>query len=46
MVSFTLETRSKNKGNNIVAGDKEYGGTPGLWELLAATISDDKNFHQ
>ena len=28
--------------NNIIVGDKEYVGTPGLWELIVATTPDDK----
>ena len=35
---------SKIKENNIIVGDKEYAGTPGLWELIVATTSDDKMF--
>ena len=35
---------AKIKGNNIVVGDKEYVGTPGLWKLIVATIPDDKIF--
>ena len=34
---------AKIKENNIIVGDKEYAGTPGLWELLVAT-PDDKIF--
>ena len=30
------------KKNNIIVGDKEYAGTPGLWELIVATTPDDK----
>ena len=26
----------KIKENNIIAGNKEYAGTPGLWELIVA----------
>ena len=25
------------KENNIIAGDKEYAGTPGLWQLIASS---------
>ena len=32
------------KENNIIVGDKEYAGTPGLWELIVATAPDDKIF--
>ena len=28
---------AKIKENNIIVSDKEYDGTPGLWELLVAT---------
>ena len=37
---------AKIKENNIIVGDKEYAGTPGLWELIVATTPDDKNFHE
>ena len=30
--------------NNIIVGDKEYAGTPGLWELIVTTTPDDKIF--
>ena len=33
---------TKIKENNIIVGDKEYAGTPGLWELIMATTPDDK----
>ena len=33
---------AKIKENNIIVGDKEYAGTPGLWELIVATTPDDK----
>ena len=32
------------KENNIIVGDKEYAGTPGLWKLIVATTPDDKIF--
>ena len=32
------------KVNNIIVGNKVYAGTPGLWELIVATSSDDKIF--
>ena len=35
---------TKIKENNIIVGDKEYAGTPGLWELIVATTPDDKLF--
>ena len=34
--------KAKIKENNIIVGDKEYIGTPGLWELIVATTSEDK----
>ena len=34
----------QKKENNIIVGDREYAGTPGLWELLVATTPDDKIF--
>ena len=36
--------KAKIEENNIVVGDKEYAGTPGLWELIVATTPDDKIF--
>ena len=30
--------------NNRILGDKEYAGTPGLWELIVATTPDDNIF--
>ena len=35
---------AKIKKNNIIVGDKEYAGTPGLWELIVAITPDDKIF--
>ena len=35
---------AKIKENNIIVGDKEYVGTPGLWEFIVATTPDDKIF--
>ena len=35
---------AKIKENNIIVGDKEYAGTPGLWELIVARSPDDKIF--
>ena len=32
---------AKIKENNIIIGDKEYAGTPGLWELIVVTTPDD-----
>ena len=34
--------KAKIKDNNIIIGEKEYAGTPGLWELIVATTPDDK----
>ena len=36
--------KAKIKENNIFIGEKEYAGTPGLWELIVATTPDDKIF--
>ena len=33
---------AKIKENNIIVGEKEYAGTPGLWELIVATTPDHK----
>ena len=33
---------AKIKENNIIVGDREYTGTPGLWELIVARSPDDK----
>ena len=42
---FYIENKeAKLKENNIIDGDKEYAGTPGLWELIAARSPDDKIF--
>ena len=35
---------AKIKENNTIVGDKEYTGTPGLWELIVARSPDDKIF--
>ena len=35
---------AKIKENNIIVGDKEYAGTPELWDLIVATTPDDKMF--
>ena len=35
---------AKIKENIITVGEKEYAGTPGLWELIVATTPDDKIF--
>ena len=35
---------TKIKENNIIVGDKEYVGTPGLWEFVMATTPDDTIF--
>ena len=37
--------KAKIKKNNIIFGEKEYAGTPGLWELIVATTPDDKIFN-
>ena len=33
---------AKIKENYIIVGNKEYAGTPELWELIVATTPDDK----
>ena len=33
---------TKINENNIIVVDKEYAGTLGRWELIAATTPDDK----
>ena len=39
---FCIENKkAKIKENNIIIGEKEYVGTPGLWELIVATPPDD-----
>ena len=35
---------AKIKHNNIIVGNKQYTGTPGLWELIVARSPDDKIF--
>ena len=35
---------AKIKDNNIIVGDKECAGTPGLCELIVARSPDDKIF--
>ena len=35
---------AKIKENNIIVGNKECAGTPGLWELIVARSPDDKIF--
>ena len=29
---------AKMKENNIIVGDKEFAGTPGLWELIGQDL--------
>ena len=36
--------KAKINENNITVGDKEYAGTPGLWELIVSTTPGDKIF--
>ena len=36
--------KAKIKENKIIVGNKEYAGTPGLWELIVARSPDDKIF--
>ena len=33
--------QTKMKENTIIVGNKEYVGTPGLWEFIVETITDD-----
>ena len=33
---------AKIKENNIIVVNKEYAGTPGLWEFIVARYPDDK----
>ena len=35
---------AKIKENNIIVGDREYAGTPGLWKLIVATTPDENIF--
>ena len=42
--SYIGNKEAKIKENNIIVWDKEYAGTPGLWELLVARSPDDKIF--
>ena len=35
---------AKIKENNIIVGNKEYIGTPELWELIVARSPDDQIF--
>ena len=35
---------AKIKENNIIVDNKEYAGTPGLWELIVARSPHDKIF--
>ena len=37
-----VSKEAKIKENNIIVGEKEYTGTPGLWELIVATTRDEK----
>ena len=42
---FYIENKkAKIKENYMIIGDREYVGTPGLWELIVATTSDDNIF--
>ena len=41
---FYIENKeAKIKENNIIIGDKEYAGTPGLWDLIVAITPDFTN---
>ena len=41
---YSVNQEAKIKENNIIVGDKEYAGTPELWELIVATTPDDNIF--
>ena len=41
---YIRNKEAKIKENNIIVGNKEYAGTPGLWELIVARSPDDKIF--
>ena len=42
---FYIENKeAKIKENTIIVGDREYVGTPGVWELIVATTPNDKIF--
>ena len=41
---YIWNKETKIKENNIIVGNKEYAGTPGLWELIVARSPDDKIF--
>ena len=34
------DKKEKLKENNIIIGEKEYAGTPGLWAIVATTPDD------
>ena len=38
------KNEAKRKKSNIIVGEKEFTGTPGLWELIVTTTRDDKIF--
>ena len=40
---FYIENKeAKIKENNVIIDDREYRGTPGLWEFIVATNHDNK----
>ena len=41
---YTENQKAKIKENNIIIGEKEYAGTPGLRKLIVATTPNDKIF--
>ena len=42
---FYIGNKEANiKENKIIVGNKEYAGTPGLWQVIAARSPDDKIF--
>ena len=41
---YIWKKKEQIKENNIIFGDREYAGTPGLWKLIVATTPDDTIF--
>ena len=39
---YVRNKEAKIKENNIIVGNKENAGTPGLWELIVATTPNGK----
>ena len=38
---YTASKEAKIKEQNIIVGNEEYAGTPGLWKLIVATSAHD-----